>query len=243
MILAAASLIALYFVVTTLTPLPPDPNAPQFGVMVVSVNPDSLADSVGMMPGSIIQEVGGQQVKTLDDLGKLLRDPGNLGKTVEITWIDTNGQQIKRPVPLPAAPEPNKGILGIGVTPLSADSKAVLDNYKNQFGTNPFALIVPPTMQQGSVPYSDLMAPKYTSSVFGNYYNIVANFLFWLWFINFNVGIFNALPIGPLDGGQLYSAVIEKRVRSKILAKNAANLLTYVMTAIVIASLFLPYIF
>ncbi len=243
MILAAASLIALYFVITTLTPLPPDPNSPQFGVMVVSVNPGSLAESVGMTAGSIIQQVGGQQVKSLEDLGTLLRHPDNLGKSVDITWIDTDGKQVTRPVALPAAPEPNKGILGVGVTPLSPDSKVVLDHYRNQFGTNPFALIVPPTMQQGSVPYSDLMAPKYTSSVFGNYYNIVANLLFWLWFINFNVGIFNALPIGPLDGGQLYSAVIEKRVRSKILAKNASNLLTYIMTAVVVASLFLPYIF
>lgn len=243
MILAAASLVALYFVVTTLTPLPPDPNAPQFGVMVVSVNPDSLAESVGMKPGSVIQQVGGRQVRTLEDLGLFLRHQDNLGRTVDITWIEPDGNIVTKPVPLPAAPEPNKGILGVGVTPLSPDAKAVLDNYRNQFGTNPLALIIPPTMQQGSVPYSDLMAPKYTSSVFGDYFSIVANLLFWVWFINFNVGIFNALPIGPLDGGQLYGALIEKKVRSKVLAKSASTVLTYIMTAVVIASLFLPYIF
>jgi membrane-associated protease RseP (regulator of RpoE activity) len=98
-------------------------------------------------------------------------------------------------------------------------------------------------MQQGAVPYSDLMAPKYTSSIFGDSFAPVANFLFWIWFINFNVGIFNALPIGPLDGGQLYGAMIENKAKSKILARNASMMLTLVMTAVVAASLVLPYIF
>jgi membrane-associated protease RseP (regulator of RpoE activity) len=66
--------------------------------------------------------------------------------------------------------------------------------------------------------------------------------LFWLWFVNFNVGIFNALPIGPLDGGQLYSSLIENKSKSKAMARNANMLLTLVMTAIVFAVLMLPYI-
>lgn len=241
MILAGASLIALFALVSSLTPLPLDPNSPQFGVMVVNVNPGSLAASVGMEPGSVIQSVGGQQVKTLEDLGGLLRDPDNLGRTVDITWVAANGQTVTKGVPLPAAPEPNKGILGVGVTPLSPDPQAVLDRYEGAFSTNPLALLLPPTMQQGVVPYSDLMAPKYTSSIFGDNFAPVANLLFWLWFINFNVGIFNALPIGPLDGGQLYGAMIENRVRSKVFAKNASMMLTLLMTAVVIATLVLPY--
>jgi membrane-associated protease RseP (regulator of RpoE activity) len=244
MILAGLSLLALYFLISSLTPLPLDPNAPQFGVMIVNVNPGSLAESVGMSSGSVIQSVGGQQVKTLDDLGLLLRHPDNLGQTVDITWVTADGQTVTKPVPLPAAPEPNKGILGVGVTPLSPDPQAVLDRYQGAFSTNPLALLLPPTMQQGAVPYSDLMGPKYTSSIFGSseYFTPIANLLFWLWFINFNVGIFNALPIGPLDGGQLYGAMIENKARSKVLAKNASMMLTLIMTAVVVASLILPYI-
>jgi membrane-associated protease RseP (regulator of RpoE activity) len=244
MILAGLSLFALFFLVSSLTPLPPDPNSPQFGVMVVNVNPGSLAESVGMTSGSVIQSVGGQQVKTLDDLGLLLRHPDNLGQTVDITWVTADGQTVTKPVQLPAAPEPNRGILGVGVTPLSPDPQAVLDRYQGAFSTNPLALLLPPTMQQGAVPYSDLMGPKYTSSIFGSsdYFMPVANLFFWLWFINFNVGIFNALPIGPLDGGQLYGAMIENKAKSKILARNASMMLTLIMTAVVVASLVLPHI-
>ncbi|MFL6372375.1 MAG: M50 family metallopeptidase [Nitrososphaera sp.] len=240
MILAAACLIAMYFVVSTLTPLPPNPNAPQFGVMVISVNGGSLAESIGIEDGSVIQYVAGQQIVSLDDLNQNLRS--NLGNTVEITWINNAGETVSRQVTLPPAVEPGKGTLGVSVTVLSQDPQEVLNTYKNQFGQNPLALLLPPTFQQGFVPFSDLNAPKYTSSVFGNDFAPVANMLFWLWFINFNVGIFNALPIGPLDGGQLYGALIESKAKSKAIARNANMLLTLVMTAIVFAVLVLPYV-
>lgn len=240
MILAAACLIAMYFVVSTLTPLPPNPNAPQFGVMVISVNGGSLAESIGIEDGSVIQYVAGQQIVSLDDLSQNLRS--NLGNTVEITWINKAGETVSRQVTLPPAVEPGKGTLGVSVTVLSQDPQEVLNTYKNQFGQNPLALLLPPTFQQGFVPFSDLMAPKYTSSVFGNDFAPVANMLFWLWFINFNVGIFNALPLGPLDGGQLYGALIESKAKSKAIARNANMLLTLVMAAIVFAVLVLPYV-
>ena len=240
MILAGLSLLALFFVVSTLTPLPPNLNDPQFGVMVVSVNGGSLAESIGLESESVIQYVAGQQVRSLEDLGSHLR--ANLGKTIDITWISRAGDTITRQATLPAEVELGQGILGVGVTVLSPDPQAVLDRYKNAFGSNPLALLLPPTMQQGAVPYSDLMASKYESSTLGTAFAPVANLLFWLWFINFNVGIFNALPIGPLDGGQLYGALIENRAKSKSRAKNASILLTLVMVAIVAASLVLPYV-
>jgi membrane-associated protease RseP (regulator of RpoE activity) len=240
MIVAGASLLALYFVVSTLVPLPLDTNAPQFGVIVVSVNGGSLAESIGIDAESVIRYVGGQQITSVEALGESLRT--NLGNTIDITWLNKAGDTIIRQITLPAAAEPGRGILGVSITPLSPEPEQVLDTYKNQFGQNPLAILLPPTFQQGLVPFSDLMAPKYTSSVFGNSFAAIANMLFWLWFVNFNVGIFNALPIGPLDGGQLYGALIENKAKSKALAKNANMLLTLVMAAIVFAVLLLPYV-
>ena len=240
MILAAACLLGMYFVVSTLVPVPPDPNAPQFGVMVISVNSGSLAQSAGIEDGSVIQYIAGQQITSLDDLSANLRN--NLGNTVEITWLNKAGDSIARQVTLPSAVEPGRGTLGVSVTALSQNPQEVLNTYRNQFTQNPLAVLLPPTFQQGFVPYSDLMAPKYTSTVFGDAFAPVANMLFWLWFINFNVGIFNALPIGPLDGGQLYGALIENKARYKAIARNANMLLNLVMAAIVFGVLVLPYI-
>ncbi|WP_337861949.1 M50 family metallopeptidase [Nitrososphaera sp.] len=238
MILAGVSLLALYLVVSSLTPLPPDPNAPQFGVVVMKVNGGSLAESIGLPQGAIIQSVDGQEIRQLESLGQLLRS--NLGETVDITWVEQSGRSVTKAVTLPDAVEPGRGILGIEVTTLAPDPGLVLDRYKGAFSSNPLAILLPPTMQQGSVPYSDLMAPRYSSDIPD--WSLIANMLFWLWFVNFNVGIFNALPIGPLDGGQLYGSLIEKKVKSAIVAKNAAMLLTIVMVAIVAASLLLPYV-
>jgi membrane-associated protease RseP (regulator of RpoE activity) len=240
MILAGVTLLALYFVISTLTPLPPNPADPEFGVMVLSVSGGSLAESIGMTQGSTIQYIAGQEVRELEDLGDLLR--ANLGQATEITWTEQGGNAVTRDVVLPTTVELDRGVLGVTVTPLAPDSQVVLDRYKGAFGTNPM-ILVPPTIQEGVVPYSDLMAPKYTSSVFGDAFAPIANILFWVWFINFNVGIFNALPIGPLDGGQLYGAMIENRAKSKVLAKNATTLLTLTMAAIVAAMVLLPYLF
>lgn len=238
MILAILSLAALYFVITTLSPLPPDPNSPQFGIAIVSISPDSLAESIGMTAGSTIQTVDGQEIREINSLGNVLRS--NLGNTIEITWFDSDNQLISRQATLPNAVEPGQGILGVQVTPLLPDSGAVLDRYRGAFSTNPIAILLPPTMQQGAVPYSELMAPRYESTL-GPAWVLAANMLFWLWFVNFNVGIFNALPIGPLDGGQLYGSLIEKKARSAALAKNAANMLTAIMVAVVAAAILLPY--
>jgi membrane-associated protease RseP (regulator of RpoE activity) len=241
MILAGASLLGLFLIVSTLTPLPPDPNAPQFGVFVVNVNGGSLAESAGIEPESIIQYVGGQQIVSLEDLGENLR--ANLGNTIDVTWLNKAGDSVSRQVTLPPGVEPGQGILGVGVRTLAPDAQEVLDRYRGDFSSNPLALLLPPTMLQDVVPYSDAMAPRYESSALGSAYAPVANMLFWLWFINFNVGIFNALPIGPLDGGQMYGAVIEKRAKSAALAKNANMLLTLVMAAIVAAAILLPYVY
>jgi membrane-associated protease RseP (regulator of RpoE activity) len=240
MILAGVCLVGLFLVVSTLSPLPPDPNSPQFGIVVMSVNPGTLAGSAGIEPGSVIQYVAGQQVKSLEDLGSYLR--ADLGSTIDITWINKAGDTVTRPVTLPPAVEQGRGILGVTVTLLPPDPQGVLDRYKGAFGSNPLALLLPPTMQQGAVPYSELMAPKYESIALGSAFAPAANMLFWLWFINFNVGIFNALPIGPLDGGQMYGALIERRAKSKVLAKNANMLLTLVMTAIVAVAILIPYV-
>ena len=242
MILAAISLITLYFVISTLTPITTSGES-KTGVVVMSVNDGSLASKIGLSKESIIQTIAGQKVHGVDDLGKLLRS--NLGHDIQITWQDKTGQKISRSVNLPPFVSSNKGILGIAITDLTPNPSLVLQRYKSWFTSNPIALLAPPTLGQGMllVPYSDLMAPKYESNILGSSFPIIANILFWIWFINFNVGIFNALPITFLDGGSWYSSLIESRTqKSKAsMVKNASLLLSLIMIGIVIMSIALPY--
>src|SRR5919206_873013 len=241
MILAAISLITLYFVISTLTPIATSGES-KTGVVVMSVNDGSLASKIGLSKESVIQTIAGQKVHSVDDLGNILRS--NLGHNIQITWQDKTGQKITRSVNLPPFVSSNKGILGIAITDLTPNPSLVLQRYKSWFTSNPIALLAPPTLGQGMllVPYSDLMAPKYESNILGSSFPIIANILFWIWFINFNVGIFNALPISFLDGGSWYSSLIESKTKSKTtVVKNAALLLSLVMIVIVIMSITLPY--
>jgi membrane-associated protease RseP (regulator of RpoE activity) len=237
-ILAGISLFGLYLVITTLSPLPIS-GAQEFGVSINGVNQGSLAEKIGLTEGSVIQTISGQNIRNNEDLRKLLQS--NLGKTLEMTWYDKDKNMITRNIKLPNSVDENKGILGVTINQIS-DPKSVLDTYKSQFSINPLALLLPPTIQPGVVPYSGLMADKYDSSIFGSSYPLVANMLFWIWFINFNVAIFNALPIGPLDGGQWYGSLIASRTKEETgMAIN--QLITFAMIAIVLVVLFLPYIF
>ncbi len=241
MIAAALSLGLLYMVVSTLIPIP-DQNESQYGVQVKTVGEQSLANSIGIKKGDVIVNVDGDKVEHIEDLSKLLKS--NLGNRIEITWKVNNGQEVTRAASIPTSVQPNTGILGVTITNVAPDPELVLDRYKNAFASNPIAILLPPTMAETSVPYSDLMSPKYSSSVLGAAFPIIANLLFWLWFINFNVGIFNALPIGPLDGGQLYNSLIEKKVKAgSSRYRNASLILTLVMVMIVAISFVLPWIF
>jgi Zn-dependent protease len=237
MILAAISLFGLYLVVSTLSPLPAS-GGQETGLLINGVNKASLAEKIGLTEGSVIQSISGQNVRSVEDLRKVLQS--NLGKTIEIIWYDKDKSLERDHISLPSSVDKNKGTLGVTISQIS-DPKLILDEYKSRFGTNPLSWLMPPTLQQGAVPYSDLMADRYDSNIFGTSFPIVANILFWLWFINFNVGIFNALPIGPLDGGQWYGSLIASRTKEQTgIAIN--NILNLVMVLIVVMAVLLPYL-
>lgn len=242
MIIALVSLFVLYFIASSLTPIPTH-NIPQYGVVVIGVGDHSLAGSIGLSKGAIVETVAGQKVHNTDELTKILKS--NLGNTVRIMWQDESGHQITRSAILPESVQANHGVLGVTIANGVPDPVQVLNKYKDAFTfhSNPIILLFPPTIVQEVVPYSDLMAPKYHSNTLGPAFPAVANMIFWLMFFNFNVGIFNALPIGPLDGGQFYNSLIERKVNSKKKKlKNASLVVTLVMTAVVIMSVFVPWL-
>lgn len=242
MIVVAISLIALYFIVSTLTPIPTE-STPQYGVTILGVGDHSLANSIGLSKGSIVESVAGQKIIKIDDLESILKS--NLGKSIPITWKDTTSHQITRLANLPKQVNANEGILGVSIS-VSPNATEALKVYKDAFSfrsLNHEVLLLPPTLGAGEqvVPFSNLMAPKYHSSLGPAFYPL-ANMFYWLMFVNFNVAIFNTLPIGPLDGGQLYNSLLESKLRSKPnKLKNISSLITYAMVAIVAFSVLVPY--
>ena len=238
MVLAGISLFGLYLVVSSLYPLPVS-GEQETGVLIDRVNKGSLAEKIHLTEGSVIQTIDGQNVRSVEDLRKQLES--NLGKTIEMTWAVKNKAIVRSSITLPSSVNENKGILGVTISNIG-DPKTVLNDYKSLFsGTTVLRLLAPPTIQERIVPFSDLMAERYDSTIFGSSYALLANMFFWLWFINFNVAVFNALPIGPLDGGQLYGSFIASRTKEKT-AIAINSLMTYIMILVIFMTLVFPYV-
>jgi membrane-associated protease RseP (regulator of RpoE activity) len=236
MILAAASLIALYYVMSTLSPLPGFDEEPS--VIVADIRPGSLAEQLGITQGSKIQSIDGKKIENLNDVGEVLRSTE--GKDIEVIWEDDKGDVFVK------SGQNENSLLGVSIR-MEASPSVVLEGYKGAF-LDPrvyLFLLTPPTLDGPiPVPYSDTMASKYESNIFGSYFPVISNMLFWLWFINFNVGIFNALPIGPFDGGQLYASLIENKLKSRkqINAAAVSNTITFIFIAIVLLLIAGPYL-
>ncbi|MER5175945.1 MAG: site-2 protease family protein [Candidatus Nitrosocosmicus sp.] len=237
-ILGFISLLFIFLITSSLT-VTPQSNPNVFGVIITSISHNSLAESLGLTKGSIIQQIQHKDIKTTTELNGNLSS--NLGNTLSFTWLNEKGEKITKQSTLPKERVPGKGILGVTIMEVS-DPKKALNTYNSLFAINPLALLAPPTIAQG-VPYSSMMQDKYSSPIFGPYFAIPANLLFWIWFINFNVAIFNALPIGPLDGGQLYNTIIDKKTENKKgILRHASKILTYGTIIILALAFVVPYV-
>lgn len=84
--------------------------------------------------------------------------------------------------------------------------QSIVSGYVNLYSRSSIGIVlyaIPPAFPgvQGSIPFSDELKAFYTSPL-GGATNAVQNVLFWVFFVNFNLAIFNNLPIYPMDGGQ-----------------------------------------
>ncbi len=238
MILAGICFGLLFLLVSSLSPIS-NTSGDEPGITVLTVGENSLAQSIGLEKNSIITFINNQPIEGVVELRDILRD--NLGKSIQIKWLTEDKREQIKSVNLPESLPENKGVLGITLVDTFFDPVLVLDNYKNMFLTNPLAILMPPTLQQSLVPYSDIMSSQYSSSIFGPAFPIIGNLLFWIWFINFNVGIFNALPITMLDGGQWYGTLLENKIKTKSKVK-PFTILSIVFIIIVILAFTLPWV-
>jgi membrane-associated protease RseP (regulator of RpoE activity) len=238
MILAGICFGLLFLLVSSLSPIS-NTSGDEPGITVLTVGENSLAQSIGLEKNSIITFINNQPIEGVVELRDILRD--NLGKSIQIKWLTEDKREQIQSVNLPESLPENKGVLGITLVDTFFDPVLVLDNYKNMFLTNPLAILMPPTLQQSLVPYSDIMSSQYSSSIFGPAFPIIGNLLFWIWFINFNVGIFNALPITMLDGGQWYGTLLENKIKTKSKVK-PFTILSIVFIIIVILAFTLPWV-
>ncbi len=115
--------------------------------------------------------------------------------------------------------------------------QSTASSYLTAYKVSPLAYLVDiPTFATSEyrVPFSDVLSPFYTSPL-GGMTPLVTSALFWMFFVNFNLAIFNSLPIYPMDGGQAFQVALTGAGRGRISEELARRVTTGVTLAIFFA--------
>jgi len=220
------------------------------GAGIVGVVPDSPtlhspADIAGIHPGDFVVAINNSPIT---DLSVLHNGTFSVGESVNVTiWrggqtktIDnvvlsnytetlvntTSGQSSTVTYPF------------LGVDQESYSSlQSTASSYVTAYKVTPLAYLVDiPTFATSEyrVPFSDVLSPFYTSPL-GSLTPVVTSALFWMFFVNFNLAIFNSLPIYPVDGGQAFQVALTAAGRGRISDELAKRVTTGVTLAIFFA--------
>jgi hypothetical protein len=247
------ALISLAFLATLTIGLQPAP------VMVVEeVFEGSPAMEAGLRPGDVLLAVNGRSAVSLTVLSESVSSAGYGGEVeLEVARPEAGTLRLRVGVEDLGMGRPMIGVR-IGNAEIQEWSYQYLDSYKRGALSNPLIFLLPPSFypahpfSQLSVCQGDEGEPRcwpvsdlFRHPLLGDSYLTVANALYWIWFVNFNVGIFNALPIYPLDGGQILRRLLSASLGTRIGeggVRIAVTMVSLVVTGIVISLFTVPYL-
>jgi membrane-associated protease RseP (regulator of RpoE activity) len=210
-VLANFFLFAVFFVALSAvvsTSVAPNAN----GVGVLYVEPGTPAANATIAPGDIITSLNGTATPTLALFEDALANT-TPGETISVAFYATSSGSIETTsIPLAPSPTiPGRGFLGVSVSFLTpAELKQTL--------VNPFGSSFGPYVGAADwivLPLATLQPIAGTTATFyhvtgplgaagsGTFW-IGANLLYWLAWMNLLLGVSNALPLVPLDGGLLF---------------------------------------
>ncbi|MEM4141110.1 MAG: site-2 protease family protein [Nitrososphaeria archaeon] len=240
---AVVSLALLLLIASSLQPIVD-------GVLITQMDKEGPAYKAGIMPGDIIISINGQTANTLESFVKAIEPYYRPGENLTLTIVRNQEQILNFTFTLGVNPEnKSKGYMGIYDYLSFRD---VLEGYNSvifRFPSREVMLyMVIPTLPwaSASIPFSEMLYKYYYSTSFlGTNYHYVMNLLYWIWFLNFNLAIFNALPIYPLDGGIVFKFLCKRTLASKI-GDRGINIIVYSLTLLLVGLIALmiaaPYI-
>jgi membrane-associated protease RseP (regulator of RpoE activity) len=205
-VVAIACLLGVLLIVNGLTPIID-------GVYISEVTEGMPAMTGGLMAQDVFVSVDNVKIQNFEELNASLQDknPGDIVNVVVArgeNWEDMFSTSVN-------LTENDEGRTVMGVIVGDLLTKERLTLYKT-LSPETFSLyLVPPALRPDLVPFSDSLVPFYTHRL-GTQWHVWANFLFWVWFVNVNVAIFNALPIYPFDGGRMFDISLKKLLGRKI---------------------------
>jgi membrane-associated protease RseP (regulator of RpoE activity) len=231
-VLGLVFLLLLFNLVSTMSPA-------ANGLAITQVATPSPAANVGIHPGDFLLAVDGTHV---NDSSQLQTAPWyKPNQTISLTiWRD--GTVIKTNLTLGTNPQnASLGYFGFVNSLSYSELKSTASTYTNAFFSRPFIYLCAPAFPNctNHVPFSDTLSGFYTSS-YGNWLAPGANLVYWFFFLNFNLAIFNALPIYPLDGGQAFRAGLKGLAGQRLSERNLGRIVSVTTLLVVFSFLSLP---
>ncbi|MGZ4941539.1 MAG: site-2 protease family protein [Halobacteriota archaeon] len=224
--------------------------SPVEGLGVTAVVSESPAAKVGIQPGMIVHQIDETSIHSDNDFQAFMNTTHE-GQVVTIFATDQGTQRLFVAT-LDKNPNQDKGFLGIGGGDQTLNFLKGLPSQLNTFQGWAALIAFPLLIFRGFT--GDLVGlyqPVGWAAPFGVSFFWIANVLLWVGWINFYVGLFNCLPAGPLDGGQifkeLFKSLTEKILKDSRDQERVTNALVTALGALILASFLLllvgPYVF
>jgi len=199
------------------------------GVVIVSVGEDSPAEEYGFTQGMIISSINDTEIRSFNDFFYVMSFT-EAGQEVNVSYYwhgqkeavvvfsDKYDEYEKRWPSVNNESFIGKGYFGVGPT----SGTGYLSALKNPFqSTDHFLVFYILPLIGYYEGYNPIVAPFTESYVItgplgilpDGLFWIIINALYWIFWLNLAVGLFNVLPMVPLDGGFLFNDAIGSIVK------------------------------
>ena len=244
---------------------------PGEGLTVYELFEDSPVDEIGIKKGAIITEVNGTDLtefKSLDERFEIynnILDETNANKTITISYIFNNVPYNNIEIILDDKYTyiENESFIGKGYTGIFTfvDEERNLERLKNPFEDPLLRLL-----NFISIPilgyfqgYNPIAAPFTDSyAITGplgfiptDAFWIIVNSIYWIAWLNLMIGIFNILPMVPLDGGFLFNDAIRSivlKIKKSVsdenldkIVRKVSLVVSLIILFVIISPIFLKY--
>jgi len=220
---------------------------PTTAPVIHGIYEDYPADHAGVPQGSVVKAVNGIPVATRDEVAGILNathpgDPVALRVEKDAAVSEYNFTLA----PWPAELSRPSGFMGVQYYD-GASIKEAIGSMLSPFGVLQFLII--PFDTSTNAQFLRILAfdspdEQYYQVPFAGYWGVI-HLLFWCGWININVGIFNAIPMVPLDGGYILKEGVDRLLDRRGLLKYSARVVSsvsYVMLVMLMSLILLPYL-
>lgn len=236
---------------------------PADGVSILYTLEESPAEEAGLRAGVVIFNINGTEIFNREDFSNALdkTEPGQevnisyfiSGKTYQTTatlaslyeFIDSENQSYK-----------NISFLGIGFNPYLPYLSALKNPFSSEVQDGFIFLYSIPILGL-IIDYNPIVAPFTDSYIITGplgtlptgVFWVIVNALYWIFWLNLAVGLFNVLPMVPLDGGFLFNDVISSSIKrfKKDLSEEKRNKIvkniSLLVSIIILFMVIFPFIF